>query len=160
MSRMPTLTRRRLELLTALVTGAFGLAVIWSSVAVGAGWSEAGVQSGTFPLISGVLILGGSLVNLARGVARPDSVLAGPGELRRVAGLFLPAVAFVAVIPFVGIYAAGAAYLLWGLSVQHDLAWWRSGLIAAATVLMLYWVFEQTFQVLLPHGWLGAALGF
>ena len=153
-------TRRRLELLTGLLTGAFGLAVILSSVAVGAGWSEAGVQSGTFPLISGALILGGSLVNLARGLMGPDAVLAGPGELRRVAGLFLPAVAFVAVIPFVGIYVAGAAYLLWVLSVQHDLAWWRSGLIAAATVLALYWIFEQTFQVSLPRGWLGAVLGF
>ena len=160
MSRLPTLTRRRLELLTALVTGAFGLAVIGSSLSVGAGWSEAGVQSGTFPLISGALILGGSLVNLARGLMGPDAVLAGPGELRRVAGLFLPAVAFVAVIPLVGIYVAGAAYLLWGLSVQHDLAWWRSGLIAVLTALGLYFVFEQTFQVPLPHGWLGAALGF
>jgi hypothetical protein len=153
-------TRRRLELLTGLLTGAFGLAVILSSVAVGAGWSEAGVQSGTFPLISGVLILGGSLVNLARGLVGPDPVLAGPGELKRLAGLFLPAAVFVAAIPFIGIYVAGAAYLLWVLSVQHDLAWWRSGLIAAATVLMLYWVFEQTFQVLLPRGWLGAVLGF
>jgi hypothetical protein len=153
-------TRRSLELLTGLLTGAFGLAVMLSSLAVGAGWSEGGVQSGTFPFISGALILGGSVVNLARGLAGPDSVLAGPGELRRIAGLFLPAVAFVAAIPFIGIYAAAALYLVWVLSLQHDLAWWRAGLIAAVAVLTLYWLFEQTFQVPLPRGWLGAALGF
>lgn len=154
------ITRRSLEAATALLTGAFGLAVVISSVAIGSGWSEGGVGSGTFPLLAGLLILGGSITNFVRGLSGPNPVLAGYPELRRLAGLFLPALAFVAAIPVVGIYVAGVAYLLWALSFQHGLAWWRSGLIAAATVLTLYWLFEQMFQVLLPRGWLGSALGF
>lgn len=154
------ITRRHLEAVTGLLTGAFGLAVVVSSMAVGIGWSEGAVQSGTFPLLAGALILGGSLFNLAKGMVRSGPALLGPLELRRIGGLFLPAVAFVAAIPAVGIYVAAAAYLLFVLSIQHDLAWWRSGLIALATVASLDGMFERAFQVPLPHGWLAGALGF
>ncbi|HEY0523338.1 MAG TPA: tripartite tricarboxylate transporter TctB family protein [Stellaceae bacterium] len=154
------ITRRQLEILTGALTGTFGIAVIVSSIAVGSGWSSAGVQSGTFPLVAGILILGGSLANLARAFVDPPALALRASELRRVGLLFLPAVAFVAVIPFVGLYVASVFYLLWTLSVQHRMPYWRSGLIALATVVTLYWLFEQVFEVELPHGWLGAALGF
>jgi tripartite tricarboxylate transporter TctB family protein len=152
-------TRRWLEVATGALTGAFAIAVIVSSVAVGSGWSAGGVESGTFPLIAGVLILAGSLVNIGRGFADADAVLVVPAALRRLAGLFLPAAAFIAAIPFAGIYVASAAYLMWALRIQHRLAVWRSALVAAATVLTLYWLFERTFDVALPHGWIAGALG-
>jgi hypothetical protein len=152
--------RRSLEAATGLLTGAFGVAVIASSIEVGSGWSEGGVGSGTFPLLAGVLVLAGSLFHVAKAFSGPNPAVVGPGELRRLAGLFLPALAFVAAIPAVGIYVAGVAYLLFALGVQHGLAWWRTGLIAAVSTLTLYGVFERTFMVLLPRGWLGRALGF
>lgn len=154
------ITRRSLEIATALLTGAFGLAVIISSINIGSGLFDGGVGSGTFPLLAGLLVVGGSAVNLVKGLAGPNPTITSRAELRRIAGLFLPALAFVAAIPLVGIYVAGAAYLLWALSIQHGMAWWRSGLCAAVVALTLYWLFEQTFQVLLPRGWLGTALGF
>ena len=55
---------RSLEAATALVTGAFGAAVVVSSVDNGIGWSSAGVESGTFPFIVGLVILSGSAFNL------------------------------------------------------------------------------------------------
>jgi hypothetical protein len=152
--------RRSLEAATALLTGAFGVVVVISSISVGSGWSEGGVGSGTFPLIAGVLILGGSLFNLVKGLIGPNPGLLGATELRRLAGLFLPALAFVAAIPLIGLYVASAGYLLWMLTIQHSLAWWRTGIAAAATILTLYFLFEQTFQVPLPRGWLGSILGF
>lgn len=154
------ITRRQLEIATGALTGAFAIAVIVSSVEVGSGWSRAGVESGTFPLLAGILIAAGSLFNIARAFADPAATAVRGPELRRLLRLFLPAAAFVAIIPLVGLYFASAAYLLFALSVQHSLAWWRSGLFALATMLTLYWLFEQTFGVVLPHGWLGAALGF
>ena len=153
------ITRRWLEIATGALTGAFAIAVIVSSVEIGSGWSSGGVESGTFPMIAGVLILAGSLVNIARGLVEPDAILVRSAELRRLAGLFLPALAFVVAIPFVGLYVASAGYILWALSLQHHLALWRAVVIAAAAVLTLYWLFERTFQVVLPHGWLGAWLG-
>jgi hypothetical protein len=154
------ITRRQLEIATGAITGTIAIAVIVSSVRVGSGWSSAGVESGTFPLLAGLLILAGSVVNVARAFVDAPALAVGAAELRRLAGLFLPAVVFVAAIPFVGIYVAAAGYVLWTISVQHDGAWWRSALIALGTMLTLYWLFERTFQVALPHGWLGAALGF
>ena len=154
------ITRRQLEIVTGAITGTFAVAVIVSSVRIGAGWSSGGVESGTFPLLAGLLILGGSLFNVARAFVDPAAVAIRAAELKRLALLFLPAAAFVAVIPFVGIYVAAAAYLLWALSVQHSVPWWRSALIVLGTMLTLYGLFERTFEVALPHGWLGAALGF
>lgn len=155
-----TVTRRALELATGAVTAVFGVAVIASSIEVGSGWSSAGVESGTFPLLAGVLILGGSIWNLARAATVYRSVAINPRQLRRLAGLFLPAIAFIAAIPAVGLYVASAAYLVWALSVQHRLKLWRTAAIVVATELVLYWVFERTFDVMMPRGWLGALLGF
>lgn len=154
------ISRRSLEILTGALTGIFGLAVVVSSIEVGSGWSQGGVESGTFPLIAGVLICVGSLVNVGRSLAARGPTLMGPPEARRLAGLFIPALAFVIAIPVIGIYAAVAAYLLWALRIQHHTALWHAALIAAATDLTLYLLFERTFQILLPQGWLGVALGF
>ena len=154
------ITRRTLEILTSTLTAAFGLAVIVQSIEVGGGWSTGGVESGTFPLITGALVCAGSLFNIVRSFAGPDAVLVGRAELRRSAGLFLPAVAFVAAIPLVGIYLAASGYLLGVLHVQHRLNWLRSLLIAAGMALGLYLLFERTFQILMPRGLLGSALGF
>ena len=82
------------------------------------------------------------------------------GWMARFAIKFGPAEFFaVYFIAFAGIYVASAAYLMWALRIQHRLAVWRSALVAAATVLTLYWLFERTFDVALPHGWIAGALG-
>jgi hypothetical protein len=81
-------------------------------------------------------------------------------ELRRLAGLFLPAAIFIAAIPVIGMYPASAGYVFAVLALPTRQSVVRSLIIAAATPLALYLVFERMFQVSLPHGWLGAFLGF
>src|SRR3979490_2812362 len=58
---------RSLEAATALLTGAFGAAVVVSSLDNGIGWSAAGVDSGTFPFIFRLVIFGGRVFNLLQG---------------------------------------------------------------------------------------------
>ena len=48
-------SRRSLETATALLTGAFGAAVVVSSYGNGIGWSSAGVDPGTFPFLVGLI---------------------------------------------------------------------------------------------------------
>src|SRR5690349_4441378 len=132
------ITRRQLEGVTGAITGTFAVAVIVSSIEIGSGWSSAGVESGTFPMLAGLLILGGSIFNVARALADPPALAIRAAEMKRLALLFLPAAAFIAAIPFVGIYVAAAGYLLWALSVQHSVPWWRTGLIVLGTMLTLY----------------------
>ena len=68
---------RSLETATALITGAFGAAVVVSSLDNGIGWSAAGVESGTFPFIVGLVILAGSLFNLVQGWLQARAVILG-----------------------------------------------------------------------------------
>ncbi|MGO4513161.1 tripartite tricarboxylate transporter TctB family protein [Bradyrhizobium sp. MOS001] len=159
------ISRRALELSTAFLTGSFGVAVVVSSLDNGIGWSSTGVDSGTFPFLTGVIILLGSLYNLAR-CALPGVTLASvpvaitPLELRRLAGLFVPAAAFVAAIPLAGIYLASAVYVFAVLALPKHQSLFRSSMMAVATSFGLYVVFERMFQVSLPHGALAAAFGF
>ena len=159
------ISRRALELATAVLTGSFGVAVAVQSLDNGIGWSSEGVESGTFPFLTGLIIVAGSLYNLVRGVL-PVASLASvpiaitPIELRRLAGLFVPAAIFVAAIPLLGMYLASAAFVFAVLAIPRHQSVLRSGITAAATALALYVVFERVFLVSLPHGALAAALGF
>jgi hypothetical protein len=152
------LSRRALEAATAILTGAFGVAVMVSSVGNGIDWSESGVESGTFPFITGTIVVVASLYNLVRGWLRGTGIVATREGLRRTAALFLPAAVFVALIPLIGMYVGSALYLFGTLHFQSKLGVVRSAIIAIVASVALYVVFERLFQVSLPHGWLGAVL--
>lgn len=159
------ISRRTLELATAILTGSFGVAVVVQSLDNGIGWSSEGVDAGTFPFLTGIIIVAGSLYNLARGVVPVATLASVPIaitsiELRRLAGLFVPAAIFVGAMPPLGMYIASAAYVFAVLAVPRHQSVVRSAVTAAATTLALYVVFERMFQVSLPHGALAIALGF
>jgi Tripartite tricarboxylate transporter TctB family len=159
------ISRRALEIATAALTGIFGVVVVVSSIDNGIGWSSAGVDAGTFPFLTGVIIVLGSLYNMAqgalgRGTLAMVRVAVTPFELRRLAGLFVPAAIFVAVIPIVGMYLAAAGYVFAVLALPKRQSVFRSLVIAVVTPLALYVVFERMFQVSLPRGALATAFGF
>jgi hypothetical protein len=153
-------SRRSLETTTAILTGAFGAAVVVSSLDNGIGWSAAGVDAGTFPFIVGLIILGGSVFNLVRGWPGNAYTVLTRSELKRLAGLFVPAAVYVGLIPLIGLYLASAIYVFGALSWHKRGAWIFASVAAVATALALYLIFELTFQISLPRGLLGEALGF
>ena len=153
-------SRRSLETATALLTGAFGAAVVVSSYGNGIGWSSAGVDPGTFPFLIGLIILIGSIFNLVQGWLQAREIVLRPGDLKRVAMLSIPAAVYVGVIPLIGIYLASAAYVFGALAWHKRGAFIFSGLAAIGTAVALYLIFELTFQISLPRGLLGDALGF
>ena len=159
------ISRRTLEISTAALTGIFGVAVVVSSIDNGIGWSSAGVDAGTFPFLTGVIVVLGSLYNLGQGALGRGSlarvtVAVTRDELGRLAGLFIPAAIFVAAIPILGMYLASAGYVFAVLALPKRQSVLHSLVIAAVTPLLLYAVFERLFQVSLPHGALAAAFGF
>jgi Tripartite tricarboxylate transporter TctB family len=154
------ISQRALEMATATLTGTFGAVVVISSIDNGIGWSSAGVDAGTFPFLTGMIILVGSLWNLARGLLQSQDVVVSSSDLRRLTALFVPAVVFVAAIPVIGVYLASGCYMLGTLALLHRFSLPRSLLIAIATPLALSLVFERMFQVSLPHGALGDVIGF
>jgi tripartite tricarboxylate transporter TctB family protein len=153
-------SRRSLEAATALLTGAFGAAVALSSLGNGIGWSSSGVDAGTFPFMTGLIILSGSVFNLARGWLQDRDVMLRSSDLQRLGALFLPAVAYVGAIPLIGMYLASACYIFGALAWKSQTSLIRALVVAVGTALTLYVVFEHTFQISLPRGMLGDALGF
>ena len=120
------ISRRALEIAAAALTGIFGAVVIISSLDNGIGWSSAGVDAGTFPFLTGIIIGLGSLYNvvqgaLGRGTLAIVRTAITPSELRRLAGLFVPAAIFVAVIPLLGMYVASAGYVFAVLALPRRL---------------------------------------
>jgi hypothetical protein len=154
------ISRRSLEAATALLTGVFGAAVFISSIDNGIGWSRAGVDSGTFPFVVGIVIFAGSIYNLVKGWPGNETILLRASDLRRVATLFVPAAIFVGLIPLTGMVVAAAAYVFAAISWQKRGGYLFAAAVAVATALSLYLIFELTFQISLPRGMLGAALGF
>jgi hypothetical protein len=159
------ISRRALEISTAALTGIFGVTVVVSSIDNGIGWSSAGVDAGTFPFLTGVIVVLGSLYNLGqgalgRGTLARVTVAVTRAELGRLAGLFIPAAIFVAAIPVLGMYLASAGYVFAVLALPKRQSVLHALVIAAVTPLVLYAVFERLFQVSLPHGAFAAAIGF
>ena len=127
------ISRRALETVTAVLTGSFGLAVIISSLDNGIGWGSDGVDAGTFPFITGVIILAGSLYNLVRGLSG-IGIAVSRTDLRRIASLFVPAAIFVGAIPLAGMYLASAGYIFGVLALPKHQSLSRSLIIALVTV--------------------------
>lgn len=154
------ISRRSLEVGTAALTGAFGAAVALSSLDNGIGWSRSGVDAGTFPFITGVIILTGSLFNLTRGALTDSVPILGWTELKQIGALFVPAAIYVGMIPLLGTYVASAAYVFGAFGLQGRVSPLRSLTGALTVAITLYLLFERMFQVSLPRGVLGKALGF
>jgi hypothetical protein len=156
------ISRRGLETATAALTGAFGVAVAVSSLDNGIGWSSAGVESGTFPFITGLIVMAASAWNLLyAGLWRGSRhTLVSWEDLKKIAALFLPALAMVAAVPLLGLHVASAIYMFGVLVWQNHIAPARALAGAAVVALSLYAMFDWGFQVTLPRGALGAALGF
>jgi len=153
-------SRRSLETATALLTGSFGAAVVVSSLGNGIGWSAAGVDSGTFPFIVGLIILSGSMFNLVQGWLQARDIVLRRSELKRLGLLFIPAAVYVGVIPLIGMYLASIGYVFGALAWHKRGSFIFSGVAAISTALALYLIFERTFQISLPRGVLGDFIGF
>lgn len=153
-------SRRALEVFVAALTGTFGAAILISSISIGAGWTARGPGSGAFPAIAGGLIVAASLYTLVRAFAIAREPAIGWAQLRRVAGMFLPAAAFVAAIPLVGLHFASGLYVFGVVAAHRRWPTWKAVAVGIATPLALYAIFDWGFQVALPRGLLGTALGY
>lgn len=156
------ISTRAAEAGTALVLGGLGGAAIWDSLRIGAGWGADGPLSGTFPFWMGVLLVAASLGTLARALATPAE---GGGrfvtwpQLRLVMSVLAPTIAYVAAIPFAGIYLASAALVVWFMTRLGGFRLRSAVPAGIATALVAFVVFEIWFLVALPKGpvetWLG-----
>ncbi|MGV4791866.1 tripartite tricarboxylate transporter TctB family protein [Rhizobium sp. F40D2] len=156
------LSRFAVEATVALLTGAFGVAVAYGSLQAGAGWTEMGPDAGYFPFYIGLLIVVGSLANLAVALVRHR----GSGEMfidaarfKVVLGFLLPLVAFAATSTFLGLYVGTALYIAATMVVQGGYKWWIGVIAGVGVAFCFFIIFEIGFKVPLLKGPVEAFFG-
>lgn len=158
----PLFSRATAEIAAALLTLAFGAVVMAGSVEFGIGWDVAGPEAGTFPFMVGGIIVAASLTNLLTAWRR-RAELATPiltrRQLGRVVAFAGPVVAFAVGSLWLGLYVAGALYLLAVMVLQGGYRIWQGAAVGVAAALFFYVVLERWFQVPLLKGPLEALLG-
>lgn len=156
------ISRYSMEIATALLTGAIGVAICYGAWQVGIGWTPSGPDSGYFPFWIGVLVVAGSLVNLLRtviGHRHKDETFLDAARLRSLARFTLPIIGFAVISLLLGLYVGTTLYVLFAMRLQGHYAWWRSLVSGIAISICFYLLFELVFQVPLLKGPLEHAFG-
>ncbi len=161
-SHAVTSTRTTEIVVYLLLLGLAGLLGIdnWRS---GAGWAPEGPQSGYLPFYLCVILAGASLYGLALACLR-RSVQVKPfltrNQLRRVAQVFVPTLAFCVLMQWLGIYVASFLLVAGFMRFIGRIATWKSLLTGFVFAAVMFLTFEIAFDVLMPKGPLEALFGF
>jgi putative tricarboxylic transport membrane protein len=151
------------DAIVAAVTLGIGIAVMFDSYRLGAGWAKGGPESGYFPFRIGAIIGIASAVVIARALlrARRDREAFVPwSRFRRVLAVLMPTLAYILAIQWLGIYVASALFVAGFMRVAGRYGWIKAAVVGVATGAALFWLFEIQFLVPLPKGPLEAWLGY
>ena len=160
-SESSAVSRRTLEIFTALFFLAVGSLVMWDSARIGAGWGADGPQSGYFPFYIGLLMNIASIINMLIAFKSDKTQsFVSRLELRRVLAIFLHCLVYVAVMQWLGLYVASALFIAAFMRWQGQFSVLRSVLTAVIVSMVLFLMFEIWFKVPLLKGPLEAALGY
>ena len=154
-------SKRTLEIVTSLCILAIGSVVMWDSSRIGAGWGTDGPQSGYFPFYIGLLMNIASLINLGLALKSDKAEsFVSKVQIKLVMAIFLPCLAYVALMQWVGLYVASVIFIALFMRLQGKFSVLKSALTALIVVAVLFVMFEIWFKVPLIKGPLEAALGF
>jgi putative tricarboxylic transport membrane protein len=155
-------TQRSVEIGVALFMSAFALIILVGSVQVGVGWGAEGPKAGFFPFYIALLILASSIVNLGAVISGPrdDGRFAEWGQLGKVTSMLVPTTIYVALIPWIGIYAASVLLIAVFMKWLGDYGWAMVTAISIGVPLVTFVVFERWFLVPLPKGPIEEYFGF
>ena len=155
-------SHRAVEIGVAIATTIFALIVIYGSIKAGINWGVEGPRAGFFPFYVGLIILGGSVVNLVQifsGLTK-KGLFADWSQLRQVLSVVIPAAIYVAAIPWIGIYVASALLIGVFMKWLGQYGWQLVLAISIGVPLATFVVFERWFLVPLPKGPIEEFLGF
>jgi hypothetical protein len=137
--------------------------VMLDSWEIGAAWASDGPQAGYFPFYIGLIMFIASLGTLVQSVLTKTPNLAtfvGKDQLKSVMSVLVPTIVFVALIPWLGLYVAGALFIAYFMVVVGKYSLVKAIPIALVVPLGLFMLFEVWFLIPLPKGPIENALGF
>src|SRR5262245_51165860 len=146
---------RTVEIVVAAAIFAFGSAIVYDSVRLGASWASDGPQAGYFPFYIGLFICICSAVVLAFALA---GKVPGPKTfvnwiaLKQVMQVLGPAAVYVLGIQLIGIYVASAVYIAVFMVWLGRYSLLLSASIGVAVMAAFYAMFELWFKVALYKG--------
>jgi len=153
---------RLVELVVAFGLFVVGVVVIVDSQRLGAGWADDGPQAGYFPFYLGLLICAASVINFIQALrtrAEQDRVFVRADEFKLVLSVFLPTLAYVGLIAWLGIYVASTLFIGFFMRWLGRYGWPMLIAVSVGVSVVFFCVFEMWFKVPLPKGplelWIG-----
>lgn len=122
---------------------------------LGARWGEDGPQAGYFPFYVGLLVCVSALINFVIALVNRKDVERDFVELEKlklVLAVLVPAVIYVALISWIGIYVASVIFIAFFMRWLGKYAWWKVALVSVGVMVAFFLVFEVWFLVPLPKG--------
>lgn len=153
---------RTMELVVAVVLFAIGAIVMFDSVRLGAKWGDDGPQAGYFPFYIGLFICVATAAVFFRALsdrARAGKSFVSRSQVALVLKMLVPSIAYVALIAFIGIYAASTLFVAFFMKWLGRYGWAKTLAVAVGVSLVFFVLFEVWFKVPLPKGPLEAWLG-
>jgi putative tricarboxylic transport membrane protein len=152
---------RAAELVTASVLILLGGIVLFDAVRLGFGWGPDGPRSGFFPFWLALIMVVVCVAIIAQAARRAENKsFVGREQLDSVLKVLWPALAFVALIRFVGLYVAAALYMGFYMRWVGRHSWLTVVGIALIVSIGAFLVFEKWFLVPMPKGPLEEWLGY
>ena len=122
---------------------------------LGARWAEDGPQAGYFPFYVGLLVCLSALVNFVIAlVNRKDTEreFVELDKLKLVLAVLVPAVIYVALISWLGIYVSSVIFIAFFMRWLGKYAWWKVAVVSIGVMVAFFLIFEVWFLVPLPKG--------
>src|ERR1044071_7613567 len=150
-----TVSYRSADAGVAVLFMALSCVVMWDSWKIGAAWASDGPQAGYFPFYIGLIMFIASLGTLVTALITKTPNLAtfvGKTQLWSVLRVLIPTVIFVAAIPFLGLYVAGAIYIAFFMVWIGKYNFLLGLAVGAGVSVFLFMMFEIWFLIPLPKG--------
>lgn len=152
---------RTADLAASLALMAISALVVWDALRLGIGWGTDGPQSGFFPFWLAVIVIAcGACIAFKAARRATGAPFIKPAQLAPVLKALLPAVAFVLLTGFIGLYVAAGLYLGVYMRWIGRYSWAAILVLGVAFPVVTFFVFETWFLVPMPKGPLEAWLGY
>jgi hypothetical protein len=154
------------DMWTMVVLGGFALLMAFDNYRTGMAWGTDGPQPGYFPFYLSIILLLASVYGFVKSfrerAATRDGgeVFVTRDQLKRVALVFIPTVAFCVGTQWLGLYVASFLLTTGFMIFIGKISVWKSVLTGLIFSVLMFYVFEIQFDVIMPKGPLEALFGY
>ena len=144
-----------IEAIVAFCVLIMGVVVVVSSHALGSGWTSEGPGAGYFPFYIGLILCisgAGIMLQALFSKNRNTEIFVDSEQFKRVLSVLLPALVYVLVVQFLGLYLASAVYIALFMVILGKFSWIKSVIAALAVNVLFFFMFEVWFKMPLFKG--------